>query len=141
MYLESYFIKVIYNLLPKLQFLHFFSYIHPLLAIAYSFSKRLSIRIVIAIWSLAAFLLINYYNSLCISFLAVPITEPLIQSIHELQNNRHPEIRLVTNKNKNIEALLLVYRFTISQSIKQIDIDFPYTTRSVGRIRIAKRIG
>ena len=77
-------------------------------AVTYSFSKKLEIRISIAIWSLAAFIIINFYSSLCISFLAVPVTKPLIKSIHELRNNQHPDIRLVTGKNLNIEALLLV---------------------------------
>ena len=74
--------------------------------IAYRFNKRLAIRIVIATWSLGALLLINYYNSLCISFLTIPIKKPLIQSIEELQN--HPEIRLVMNKNQNTASLVLV---------------------------------
>jgi len=48
---------------------------------------------VIATWSLAAFLFINDYNSLCTSFLTIPIKKALIHSVAELLN--HPEIRLV----------------------------------------------
>jgi len=76
---------------------------------AYRFSKKLAIRVIIATWSLAAFLFTNYYSSLCISFLTIPIKKPLIQSIHELRN--HPEIRLVMDKNRNVQALLLVFNW------------------------------
>ena len=73
---------------------------------SYRFNKKLCIRIVVATWGLAGFLLVNYYNSLCISFLAIPITKPLIESIQELK--KRPEIQLVMDKNRNIEALFLV---------------------------------
>ena len=82
-------------------------------AATYRFRKRLAIRIVVAAWSLAALLLVNYYNSLYISFLTINVKHPLIQSIHELQ--AHPEIRLVTDKNRNTEALLLVNRLNKSK--------------------------
>ena len=61
--------------------------------VVYRFSKKQAISMVIATWSLAAFLFINDYNSLCTSFLTIPIKKALIHSVAELLN--HPEIRLV----------------------------------------------
>jgi len=98
------------------------------------FNKKLSIRIVIATWGLAGFLLVNYYSSLCISFLTIPITKPLIQSIEELR--KHPEIQLVIDKNRNAEAFLLVE--LVQSIISTFNIDFYFTVCGVW---ISERIG
>jgi len=65
-------------------------------AVGYGFSQRLTIRIVIASWSLTALVLINSYNSLLTSFITAPNPKPLIKSIYELRDR--PDIRLVTDK-------------------------------------------
>lgn len=75
-------------------------------AVGHGFSQRLTIRIVIASWSLTALVLINSYNSLLTSFITAPNPQPLIKSIYELRDR--PDIRLVTDRNRNAEAVLLV---------------------------------
>jgi len=83
--------------------------------LAYKLSKKMAIRIVVITWGISALLLINYYNSLCVSFLTVPIKNPLIQSIQELRD--HTEIQLVMDKNRNVQSILLVFQFSISNDI------------------------
>ena len=83
--------------------------------LAYKLSKKLAIRIVVITWGISALLLINYYNSLCVSFLAVSIKKPLIQSIQELRNR--PEIQLVMDKNRNVQSTLLVLTFLLLRNI------------------------
>jgi ionotropic glutamate receptor len=59
-------------------------------------------------WGLAVFLLTNYYTTLLISFVAAPNHHPLIQSIFDLRNR--PDLRLVTDKNINIDIILSVFQ-------------------------------
>ena len=70
------------------------------------FNKRFAIRFVIATWSLCALVLNISYNSLLTSFVTAPNPKPLILSIQELRYRQ--DVRLVTDKNRNAEAIFLV---------------------------------
>jgi len=61
---------------------------------------------VAGIWGLAVFLLENYYTVLLISYVAAPNPQPMIKTIYELRNR--PDLRLVTDKNVNLDLILLV---------------------------------
>lgn len=72
----------------------------------HSFSHKVSIRLVSGVWFISAFVLVNYYTSLLIAYVAAPHHNPLIKSIYELRNR--PEIYLVTEKNLNPDIILSV---------------------------------
>ena len=72
-------------------------------------SKTIPSLLVAGAWGLAVFLLTNYYITLLISFVAALNIQPLIRSIYELRNR--PDLRLVTDKNINIDILLSVFLF------------------------------
>lgn len=68
--------------------------------------KTMPYYVVGAVWCIATLVLVNAYNSTLISYVALPNQKPLINSIYDLRNR--PDVNLVTNKNLNTEAVLLV---------------------------------
>ena len=48
--------------------------------------RRLFLRLIATAWCLGAFVLVTSYNSLLISYVTSPITQPLINSIQDLSN-------------------------------------------------------
>lgn len=62
--------------------------------------------LICGVWSIAAFVLINAYNSTFISYLTLPNQKPLIDSIYDLRDR--PDIHLVTDRNLNTDAVLSV---------------------------------
>lgn len=69
-------------------------------------SKQIPVLFIIGAWCLAVFILSNIYISLVTSFILAPNPQPLIKSIYELQ--QRPEVRLVSDYNYNVGALILV---------------------------------
>ena len=69
-------------------------------------SKKVPILLIAGAWTLATFVLQNYYTTLLISYVTAPNPQPLITSIYDLR--KHPEIQLVTDKNNNIDAIFTV---------------------------------
>ena len=85
----------------------------------YSLLKTRPILIMAGIWGLAVFLLENYYTTLLISYVAAPNPQPMIRSIYELRNRL--DLRLVTDKNVNLDLILLVisiYKVYKSQNFR-----------------------
>ena len=62
-------------------------------------------------WCLAVFILVNVYDSLLTSYITAPNPRPLIKSIYEIRTR--PELRVVVNKNLNIDTLFSVNILTI----------------------------
>ncbi|EFX77451.1 hypothetical protein DAPPUDRAFT_247527 [Daphnia pulex] len=73
---------------------------------AYCPDKRLVVRIVAAVWCLAAFVLVTGYNSLLISYVTSPNAEPLIQSIKDLGHTF--DIHVVVDAGLGIDYILSV---------------------------------
>ena len=69
----------------------------------------MSIILIAGAWVLATFVLQNYYYTLLISYVTSPNPQPLIKSIYDLRYR--PELKLVTNKNINTDAILTVHIF------------------------------
>lgn len=69
-------------------------------------SKKIPVLFIIGTWCMAVFILSNIYTSLVTSFILAPNPQPLIKSIYELQ--QRPEVRLVSDYNYNVGALILV---------------------------------
>lgn len=72
----------------------------------FGFSRNLSIRTLLGAWGLAVFVIGNHYTSLLTAFITAPNPQPLIRSIYELQTR--PDLRLVSNADRNTAAVLLV---------------------------------
>lgn len=85
------------------------------LADGFRLSKRLPVQMVIFFWCLAIFVLFTGYTTLLTSFVTAPKSHPLIRSIEEVLHR--PDILLVTDKGRNVAALLLV-PFDISFSYR-----------------------
>lgn len=85
-----------------------------LLAVGWISNRRLSTRIVIGSWSIAAFILGLMYNTELTSFITAPNPQPLINTIYDLRD-RYPNLRLVTEKDRNVDALLSVFIFYLVQ--------------------------
>jgi len=60
----------------------------------------------VATWCLATFVLVTAYNSLLTSYIMAPNPQLLINSIDDLKTR--PHIRVVTDKDRNADALLMV---------------------------------
>ena len=73
----------------------------------YCSERQFTIRLVVGTWCLAIFVLSNYYCTLLISYVTARNPQPLIRSVQELET-RH-DIRIVTDKLRNAEDLMLVY--------------------------------
>ena len=74
-------------------------------------SQNLSVRLVAGCWCISALLLINYYNSLFISFLTVPHHEPIINSLEELA---HSKLSLAVDKGSVVSKTILVKLIILS---------------------------
>ena len=68
--------------------------------------KKLEVLLVVGSWSLCAFLVVNYYNSLLISDVTAPQRQPLIRSIYEFP--RRDDLRLVTDRKGNTNFFISV---------------------------------
>ncbi|EFX77449.1 hypothetical protein DAPPUDRAFT_321338 [Daphnia pulex] len=66
--------------------------------------KRLVVRMVAAVWCLAALVLVNGYNSVLISYVTSPNAEPLIQSIKDLGHTS--DIHVVVDAGLGIDYIL-----------------------------------
>lgn len=75
-------------------------------AAGYFFNNKWSIRIIIATWGIAAFLLQNYYTGDLTSYMTAPNPQPLVKTEKDLYSRG--DIHLVTFKNKNADALMSV---------------------------------
>lgn len=70
--------------------------------------ERLTIRIIAGTWCLVCFVLVTSYNSVLISYVTSPNTEPLITSIHDLTNTSH--VNLVVDKGLGFDIVLSVVK-------------------------------
>ena len=73
---------------------------------SYLRSRSLSLRFLAGVWCLMSLVLINYYNSLFISFLTVPQHEPLVNTFEDLA--RSAKLSLAVEKGSAIGELVLV---------------------------------
>lgn len=83
-----------------------FSCVFSSTAASCGLEKWMSNRIVIGVWCLSAFLLVNYYTSLLTGFTTAPNPQPLIHSIEDLRYL--PDVRIVTDKNGQADSVLSV---------------------------------
>ena len=75
--------------------------------------KKISFRIALGAWCLAAVVLANAYGSTLVSFLTVSELEPIINSWEELANN-NPTLKLLTEENSpSIKIIFLVDKHVI----------------------------
>ena len=66
----------------------------------------LRIRLIAAAWCLAAFFVVNAYNTTLISFISSPNLQPVIDSIYEIQ--KKPELRMVLDKDQYSDSVFSV---------------------------------
>ncbi|XP_059352665.1 glutamate receptor ionotropic, kainate 3-like [Daphnia carinata] len=71
----------------------------------YLYGKFSSLYWVGGTWCIVAFVIVNAYNSTLISHVTLPNAPPLIKSIYDLRNR--PDVHFVTDKNANVDAVLL----------------------------------
>ncbi|XP_057374282.2 ionotropic receptor 93a-like [Daphnia carinata] len=67
-------------------------------------SQRRAIRVVAAIWCLAAFVLSQAYNSTLITYVIAPNDSPLINSVLDIVNN--PSIHFLVEKNMGMDVVI-----------------------------------
>lgn len=70
--------------------------------------RKSPILLLFGAWSISAFLLTNFYNSLLISDVTAPKPQPMIRSIYDL--SRRDDINLVTDRKANTNAFISVNR-------------------------------
>ncbi|KZS12141.1 Uncharacterized protein APZ42_022949 [Daphnia magna] len=75
-------------------------------------SQRKAIRVLAAIWCLAAFVLSQAYNSTLITYVIAPNENPLINSVLDIVNN--PNIHLLVEKNMGMDVVISVITFTFT---------------------------
>ena len=86
--------------------------------------KQMPILMVIGSWSMAAFILTIYYNTLLISFISAPNPKPLINSIYDLQNRS--DLFLLTDEVGNTNAIISVIYILIKveQSVTKTQLNY-----------------
>ena len=82
-------------------------------------SNKLPVRIVFSAWFIASLIIANYYDSLLTSYMTAPNPQPLLKSIFEIRSR--PEIRIVVDKNLNIDILFSVKKIYYSISIFKME--------------------
>ena len=93
--------------------------------------RKWPILFIFGSWSLSAFVLINFYNSLLISDITASQPQPLIRSIYDVIGR--DDIRLVTDRKANTNALLSV-RQRLKMNIMSLftaSFCFPYVNYTV----------
>ena len=66
------------------------------------------VRMISAVWCLVAIIVINYYNSMFISYLTVPKHEPLLNNLEELASSENQCV--IVEKGSAIANMLLVFK-------------------------------
>jgi len=69
--------------------------------------KKVSFRLIIGAWCLATLVLMSFYASTLISFLAVSKLDPIVNSLEELANTRQP-LKMMMIRNIPMELRFLV---------------------------------
>jgi hypothetical protein len=75
---------------------------------SYCPEKKLFIRWIASAWCLAAFVLVTTYNSLLISYVTTPNSEPLIHSVQDLSNAS--KIHVVVNAGQGFDVAISVFK-------------------------------
>ena len=68
--------------------------------------KSIASRILAGAWCLAAFVLVQAYTSTLITYIIVPHTQPLIESVYDIANN--PDIKILLEKDRGLDLLFSV---------------------------------
>lgn len=69
-------------------------------------SKRLAVRLVAGVWTLAAFVFVQAYTSILFTYVMAPINPPLINSVYDVIENS--DINLLYRKGSTLNVLVSV---------------------------------
>ncbi|XP_046449208.1 ionotropic receptor 93a-like [Daphnia pulex] len=67
-------------------------------------SKRLSFRLVAGVWTLAAFIFVQAYNSILFTYVVSPVNQPLINSVYDIIERN--DVQLLTRKGSSMNILV-----------------------------------
>lgn len=79
--------------------------------------NRLPVRLVAGVWTLAAFVFVQSYNSTLITHVLAPTNHPLVKSFGDLADNLN--IHFLIKKSGTMDSLLSVSRPCIAPDEKQ----------------------
>ena len=68
--------------------------------------NRISFRIAVGVWLIAAFILVQAYTSVLFTYVMAPVTSPLINSFSDIVNN--PNINVLLKRGGTIQSLFKV---------------------------------
>ena len=68
--------------------------------------NRISFRIAVGVWLIAAFILVQAYTSVLFTYVMAPVTSPLINSFSDIVNN--PNINVLLKRGGTIQSFFKV---------------------------------
>ena len=75
--------------------------------------NRISFRIAVGVWLIAAFVLVQAYTSVLFTYVLTPVTSPLMNSFSDVINN--PKINVLLKRGGTIQSFFKVTIIIISR--------------------------
>ena len=75
--------------------------------------NRISFRIAVGVWLIAAFILVQAYTSVLFTYVMTPVTSPLMNSFSDVINN--PKINVLLKRGGTIQSFFKVTIIIISR--------------------------
>ena len=75
--------------------------------------NRISFRIAVGVWLIAAFVLVQAYTSVLFTYVMTPVTSPLMNSFSDVINN--PKINVLLKRGGTIQSFFKVTIIIISR--------------------------